>query len=164
MAASFTPLQAQEIDKTSFAPYGQVISPASDGSHFGPDDAELDLSNGVPRFYIMSLKKRGLKFGVITRHQKCTQCLGALNGKDWYMAVAPPSPGSSSPNLNELKVFHIPGNVFIKLEMGTWHAGPYFEDHDNVDFYNLELKDTNDNDKQDCILTQEFGSRYVIVP
>ncbi|MEY2833387.1 MAG: hypothetical protein RLZZ574_2646, partial [Cyanobacteriota bacterium] len=31
---------------------------------------------------------------------------------------------------------------FIKLEVGTWHAGPYF-DHPAVDFYNLELSDTN---------------------
>ena len=34
------------------------------------------------------------------------------------------------------------GNCFIKLEVGTWHAGPYFE-QDFVDFYNLELSDTN---------------------
>ena len=29
-----------------------------------------------------------------------------------------------------------------KLEVATWHAGPYFE-HEFVDFYNLELSDTN---------------------
>ena len=34
------------------------------------------------------------------------------------------------------------GNCFIKLETGTWHAGPYFDD-DFIDFYNLELSDTN---------------------
>ncbi|MBD0313443.1 MAG: Ureidoglycolate hydrolase, partial [Microcoleus sp. T3-bin5] len=28
------------------------------------------------------------------------------------------------------------------LDVGTWHAGPYF-DADFVDFYNLELSDTN---------------------
>jgi hypothetical protein len=31
------------------------------------------------------------------------------------------------------------------LETGTWHAGPYF-DADVVDFYNLELADTNETD------------------
>ncbi|NET53648.1 MAG: Ureidoglycolate hydrolase, partial [Merismopedia sp. SIO2A8] len=62
-------------------------------------------------------------------------------GKDWLMAVAPPN-SSEQPNLEEMKAFRIPGNCFIKLEMGTWHAGPYFE-HEFVDFYNLELSDTN---------------------
>lgn len=42
-------------------------------------------------------------------------------------------------------VFQIPGNCFIKLDVGTWHPGPYFDDQ-FVDFYNLELSDTNIND------------------
>ncbi|HBL58061.1 MAG TPA: Ureidoglycolate hydrolase, partial [Cyanobacteria bacterium UBA8803] len=79
-----------------------------------------------------------------TRHVQCTQCLGALEGKDWWMAVAPPSQGQQ-PEIEAVKAFWIPGNCFIKLEMGTWHAGPYF-DHDVVDFYNLELSDTNEVD------------------
>lgn len=41
--------------------------------------------------------------------------------------------------------FQIPGHCFIKLDVGTWHAGPYFDDQ-FVDFYNLELSDTNIND------------------
>ncbi|MEK0188931.1 Ureidoglycolate hydrolase, partial [Microcoleus anatoxicus PTRS2] len=41
-----------------------------------------------------------------------------------------------------LAAFQVPGNCFIKLEVGTWHAGPYFEG-DFIDFYNLELSDTN---------------------
>ena len=41
-----------------------------------------------------------------------------------------------------MAAFHIPGNCFIKLGVGTWHAGPYF-DHETVEFYNLELSDTN---------------------
>ena len=41
-----------------------------------------------------------------------------------------------------MSAFRIPGDCFVKLEVGTWHAGPYF-DHDTVDFYNLELSDTN---------------------
>ncbi|MCC5625806.1 Ureidoglycolate hydrolase, partial [Nostoc sp. CHAB 5715] len=44
--------------------------------------------------------------------------------------------------LEEIAAFCIPGNCFIKLHEGTWHAGPHF-DHEAVDFYNLELADTN---------------------
>jgi ureidoglycolate hydrolase len=68
--------------------------------------------------------------------------LGALEGKNWLIAVAPPNNDVDTPVIEEIKAFWIPGNCFIKLEVGTWHAGPYFE-HEVVDFYNLELADTN---------------------
>ncbi|PSF36652.1 Ureidoglycolate hydrolase [Aphanothece hegewaldii CCALA 016] len=134
-------LPAQIIIPESFQPYGQVITASVDGKNYDQTDAQLDLQNGIPRFYIMRLEKRGRKFHTITRHNQCTQCLGSLEGKEWLMAVAPPSV-SSEPNLEQMMAFRIPGNCFIKLDVGTWHAGPYF-DHDVVDFYNLELSDTN---------------------
>ena len=137
-------LSAQLISPENFQPYGQVIYASSDGKAYDSTDAQLVLSNGIPRFYIMRLTLRGRKFHKITRHVKCTQCLGSLGGKEWLMAVAPPSE-YPEPNLEKLSAFRIPGNCFIKLEVGTWHAGPYFEG-EFVDFYNLELSDTNMND------------------
>lgn len=134
-------IDAQAIAVDNFQPYGQLITPSPDGKAYDGTDAVLKLSNGVPRFYIMRLECRGRKFHTITRHSQCTQCLGSLNGKDWYMVVCPPSP-SPTPDINQMSAFHIPGDCFIKLEVGTWHAGPYF-DHEAVDFYNLELSDTN---------------------
>lgn len=134
-------LQAQLITVSNFQPYGQLITPSADGKVYDSSDAQLDLNNGIPRFYIMRLHQRGLKFDRITRHSQCTQCLGSLDGKDWFMAVAPPCEGET-PDLDKLVAFHIPGNCFIKLEVGTWHAGPHFE-HEVIDFYNLELSDTN---------------------
>ncbi len=134
-------LVAQPITKDNFKPFGQLILPTYHQKIFDDNDAQLDLNNGIPRFYIMRLEKRGRKFNRITKHNKCTQCLGSLNGKNWLMAVAPPSL-NSQPKLTEITAFSIPGNCFIKLEIGTWHAGPYFED-DYIDFYNLELSNTN---------------------
>ncbi len=134
-------LAAIPITKSNFKPYGELITPSPDGKAFDRNDARLNLDNGIPRFYIMHLERRGRIFDKITRHNSCTQCLGSLNGKDWYLAVCPPSV-STEPDLNRLKAFHILGDCFIKLEVGTWHAGPYF-DHEAVDFYNLELSDTN---------------------
>jgi ureidoglycolate hydrolase len=89
----------------------------------------------------MRLEKRGRKFHKITRHEQCTQCLGSLEGKEWFIAVAPPCE-AKEPEIEKMAAFRIPGNCFIKLEVGTWHAGPYF-DRDFIDFYNLELSDTN---------------------
>jgi ureidoglycolate hydrolase len=134
-------LFAQWITPDIFRSYGQVISASFDGKCFDAEDAQLNLQNGIPRFYIMRLQHKGCKFRKITRHVQCTQCLGSLEGKDWLMAVAPPSDGDE-PSLEDMAAFRIPGNCFIKLDVGTWHAGPYF-DADFIDFYNLELSDTN---------------------
>lgn len=47
------------------------------------------------------------------------------------------------PRQEDLAAFEIPANCFVKLHAGTWHAGPLFEEPDHVNFYNLELSDTN---------------------
>lgn len=153
-------LSAKPISSEEFSPFGQVIWPSHDGENFGPADAQLQLQNGVPRFYIMQLANRGLRFHKITRHQHCTQCLGALEGKDWLIAVAPPG-SASVPDPTAIQAFRIPGNCFVKLEVGTWHAGPYFE-ADRVNFYNLELSDTNLNDHETCDLGKVFGLEFEI--
>jgi len=136
-----TLLPAQRITPQAFQPYGQLIVPTADGTPFDENDAQLHLSDGIPRFYIMRLSRTGRTFRHITRHGRCSQCLGSLAGKDWFMAVAPPSLGDK-PDLQQLVAFWVPGDCFIKLAVGTWHAGPFF-DHETVDFYNLELSDTN---------------------
>ncbi|BAY29482.1 hypothetical protein NIES2107_13250 [Nostoc carneum NIES-2107] len=135
-------LQAKLITPENFRRYGQVIFASADGKVFDTEDAQLNLQNGTPRFYIMRLHRKGRRFHKITRHVQCTQCLGSLEGKDWLIAVCPPHNDVNEPALEEIAAFRIPGNCFIKLEVGTWHAGPYF-DHEFVDFYNLELSDTN---------------------
>ncbi len=142
--ATIQTLSAAWITKDAFAPYGDLVLPSQDGQSHDQTEAQLDLSQGQPRFYIMQLKRRGRQFHRIARHQLCTQCLGSLEGKTWLLAVAPPSE-SSKPNTEQLKAFQIPGNCFVKLHKGTWHAGPYFEE-DVINFYNLELTDTNEVD------------------
>jgi len=135
-------LQAQWVTPENFRRYGQVISASLDGKNYDAEDAQLNLLQGIPRFYIMRLLQKGRQFHTMTRHVQCTQCLGSLEGKDWFIAVAPPNQTSQQPTLEEISAFRIPGNCFIKLEVGTWHAGPLF-DQEFVDFYNLELSDTN---------------------
>ncbi|MBW4688169.1 MAG: ureidoglycolate lyase [Komarekiella atlantica HA4396-MV6] len=135
-------LQAEWVTSENFRRYGQVISASQDDKAYDAEDAKLNLQNGIPRFYIMRLQGRGRKFHKITRHVQCTQCLGSLEGKDWFIAVCPPNNDVNEPALEAIAAFRIPGNCFIKLNEGTWHAGPYFE-HEAVDFYNLELSDTN---------------------
>ncbi len=154
---------AQDITPSNFQPFGQAIFPVEDGIPYGDADAQLDLSQGTPRFYIMRLHRQGLRFQTITRHRRCTQCLGALAGQTWYMAVAPPSGDIDQPDLEQMQVFRVPGNCFIKLDVGTWHAGPYFE-AETVDFYNLELSNTNIVDHQTCNLMTTYQLEFEIQP
>jgi ureidoglycolate hydrolase len=161
--ASFSSVQsllAQPIAPEPFAPYGQVIFASQDGRAYSSEDAQLELSQGIPRFYIMRLHQKGRQFSHITRHLKCTQCLGALQGKDWFIAVAPPST-TSAPDLGAIAAFQVPGNCFVKLHVGTWHAGPYF-DQEFIDFYNLELSDTNITDHDTCNLLKHYGVEFAI--
>ena len=111
----------------------------------------------------MHLKDRPLKFAVITHHASVTQCLGSIGGRIWYLGVAKPSILDSDeikgeagmnvvksscghfyvpPAVEDVRIFRISGPKFLKLNRGTWHAGPFFK-ADTMDFYNLELSDTN---------------------
>lgn len=137
-------LPARKLTADSFRPFGQVISANADGKQFDQEDAQLQLDQGTPRFYIMRIPRRGMKFDRITYHAKVTQCLGGLAAKPWYMAVAAPSGSKEKyPRQEDLHAFEIPQGCFIKMNAGTWHAGPLFDNADHMEFYNLELADTN---------------------
>jgi len=156
-------LRVTDLTPESFAPYGQVIDTQRDGVPFGPHDAQLDLSRGIPRFYLMRLRGGNLRFTKITHHANTTQCLGAINGMPWYLGVTPPTivencekVGSEQalkgdgyvylpPDVEDVRVFRVDGPRFLKLHRGTWHAGPLFEEP-WMDFYNLELSRTNEDD------------------
>ena len=150
------------IDTESFAPFGQVIAPGKDGASFGPGDAQLVLSNGTPRLYIMRLSARGLAFDRITRHVRVTQCLAAMGSAEWLLAVAPPlAPDdlAAMPDPATIKAFRVSGPLGIKLHRGTWHAGPFF-DAPTMDFLNLELADTNEADHVNCHLARDHGVSF----
>jgi ureidoglycolate lyase len=152
-------LPVRSITRESFAPFGDLIPPTKDGVPFGSDDAKLDLAGGIPRLYIMRLPRRGLVVRQITRHRRVTQCLAAMGGKSWLMAVAPPKEldrPTAEPALTDIVGFLVPGTVAVKLHRGTWHAGPFFEDEE-ISFLNLELNDTNEVDHQNSHLVERFG-------
>lgn len=111
----------------------------------------------------MHLEHRPLLFSTITHHASVTQCLGSIGGHVWYLGVAKPSILDSKENKNDpekslaqshcghfyvppavdnVRVFRVAGPKFLKLNRGTWHAGPLFKG-DFMDFYNLELSNTN---------------------
>lgn len=159
-------LKAEELTPSSFAPFGQVVSAEEDGVEFSSADAQLDLSQGTPRFYIMRLRDKDLSFERITFHGRVTQCLGALGDASWYMAVAAPTMDvSAPPRAEDLRAFKVPPGSFIKMHAGTWHAGPLFKSDDTlpfIDFYNLELSDTNQVDHNAWDYGEEEGVTYEV--
>lgn len=112
----------------------------------------------------MRLPKRGRSFHRITYHAKVTQCLGGLlPSQPWYLAVSAPTLDVDKyPKTEDLHVFRIPPGVYIKMEQGTWHAGPLF-DGESMDFYNLELSDTNVVDHNTHDYSLHEGIAYEIV-
>jgi ureidoglycolate lyase len=155
-------LPVQPLDPAAFAPFGQVVAATFDGKDFDQEDAQLELSRGIPRFYIMSLSHRDLTFRIITRHLNVTQLLASVGGKPWLIAVAPPNDPddpAKMPDPTQIRAFHVPGNVAIKLHRSCWHAGPFFEAA-QVDFFNLELSDTNQTDHFSCRLDQDYGLAF----
>jgi len=172
MTATETKSEARTIDlrvapitAENFAPYGTLLEPAEDGKPFGPDEAQLELGRGTPRFYVMRLKRRDKSFAHITRHLAVTQCLASVGGRPWLLAVAPPTDADNpqgDPELGELRAFLVPGHCAIALHRSTWHAGPFF-DEPTQDFFNLELTDTNQVDHHNCWLDRRFAVQFRFV-
>jgi ureidoglycolate hydrolase len=141
MAQTFR-VPVEDLTIASFRPYGEVIEPRNALGQFidkpydpetSADEADLLLTNGKPRLWIMDLE-----------------------GREWFIAVAASSdPGDAAlPRLEDIRGFRISGRCVIKLEIGTWHAGPLFQ-HENCLFFNLENLDTNKRDFQGIDLPLE---------
>ncbi|CAN6463123.1 unnamed protein product [Victoria cruziana] len=176
-------LKAIEATPESFGEFGQVIGASPDGEEFGPQDAQLEFNQGIPRFYIMHLEDRELAFSTITHHASVTQCLGSISGEDWYLGVSKASIVNKDvvnekvkgedvqqskcghlylpPIPEEVRVFRISGSKFVKLNKGTWHAGPLFRKKE-MDFYNLELSNTNVVDHTTYSFSKINGIKFLV--
>lgn len=158
-------LPAQDLTAEAFAPFGTLIPPMEDGTPFGPQDANLYLTGGTPRFYAMRLPNRGLTISRITRHRNVTQVLASAGGLPWLIAVAPPQADDTQdaqPALADIKAFRVPGDAAIMLLRGAWHAGPLFT-MPEASFFNLELTDTNVTDHWNCDLVKRYGTALRLV-
>lgn len=158
-------LPVADITRAGFAPFGTLIEASADGTPFGPDDADLDLGQGTPRYYIMRIPGRGFVIDRITRHRRVTQALASVGGSEWVLAVAPPlglDDPAAEPALDDIAAFRIPGDVAVMLHKGTWHAGPLFSGPDRG-FFNLELSDTNEVDHHTCMLVDRYGTKLKLL-
>jgi len=134
------------------APFGALLTAGEDGTPFGDVDAKLEISGGVPRFYIMTLFSRPLRVSHITRHMCVTQCLASMEGKEWIIVLAPPA---DTPDPGRMRALRFSGAQALCMSVGTWHAGPLTL-QPSCNFINLELSDTNIVDHD----TVQLGKTY----
>lgn len=90
----------------------------------------------------------------LARSRACAACR--------YLAVAEPGLEALTPD--DLRLFKVRFGEFVKLHEGTWHAGPHFEGLDHMDFYNLELADTNQADHHNHHFDRDNGVEIKILP
>lgn len=149
-------LRATRPTPASFAPFGSLVAPTEDGAAF---DAACEPTLSLapqPRLYVMRLGPRPPTFDRITRHLGVGQCLGALGDGRWWLAVAPPGlPLDAS----AVVAFEMAPCEVLALDVGTWHAGPFFAGPSR-DFVNLEGRTTNVDD-HDC---RPLGAAFTILP
>jgi ureidoglycolate lyase len=158
-------ITAEPISAESFAEFGTLLCALDDGTPFTAEEAQLDVSRGTPRYYLMRLEHRPPRFAGITRHRQTTQALLSVGGKEWLLAVAPPKDldiPDATPCAEEIRAFRVPGDVVVLMKRGTWHSGPHFTE-DEMSFANLELADTNVVDHQTYRLDRELGFTMEIV-
>ncbi|KAL2249220.1 UNVERIFIED_CONTAM: hypothetical protein Sindi_2395700 [Sesamum indicum] len=66
-------LKPIEATPESFQEFGQVVEASPDGDEFGPRDAQLDLSHGIPRQF--SGRSGGIQLGDAMRAVSCCRII-----------------------------------------------------------------------------------------
>ena len=161
MTETLTPhrLLSETVTPAGFEPFGVVLTPMEDGTPFTAEEAVLDVSNGIPRFYLMRLHDKAPAFVQVTRHLETTQTLMSVGAGERTNAVAAPRGEEATPA--HQRGVRLPPRTAITMRKGTWHAGPFFSEP-SMDFVNLELDDTNVTDHHNHRLDDVFGVRVVI--
>jgi ureidoglycolate hydrolase len=100
--------------------YGELVVPHT--------NTELDFGSGTPTLDIRSIPYRDFVFNEMSRHIHCCQVFFPLNGKDFLIAVAPPSDNNDPfavPDIKKIKAFVVNGSNAVVLHKGSWHTTPF---------------------------------------
>lgn len=113
-------IQAMPIESEEFSLYGEVLIPHS--------SIDLDFDGHTPNIRMFSAPFRDFVFDEMSRHINSSQTFIPLNGKDFIIAVSPPSDNDDAfavPDLQGLKAFVVHGARGISLHKGCWHTTPF---------------------------------------
>ena len=133
---------------------GTLLRPQGDPAVFGPADADLYFAaDGLPRFYVMRIRRRPPVLKSMTRHYRVSQCLGSADAQPWWLAMAPSTDSGCPPAVSSIALIKFQAGEAFKLHPGTWHAGPFVQEQSAL-FFNLELRTTNEDDHNSLALPQ----------
>ena len=108
------------LEQDKFKLYGEILKP-----HM---NLELDFGEGTPTMRIFSAPFREFMFDEMSRHLHCCQVFLPLNGKDFIIALAPPSDNNDPfavPDIKRIRAFIVNGSSGIVLHKGCWHVTPF---------------------------------------
>ena len=114
---------AEPISKVScedFAPFGEILDPHSTIS--------IDLGEGMPTVEIFTAPFRSFSFSEMSRHVNSCQTFFPIEGKEFVIALAPPTDNDdpyAMPELDKIRAFVIDGAYCINLAKGCWHTTPF---------------------------------------
>jgi ureidoglycolate lyase len=114
------------LEERGFAPFGQIIGdgvspPVYEGDGLRSWRLDFDVA-GRTELMVIRYDHRPLTFSKLERHLDVTQSFIALGGAASVMVVAPPTGTDEVPRPDDIRAFHIPGEVGIMLWRGIWHA------------------------------------------
>ena len=111
---------AGHIDPEQFAPFGELVA-----LH---NIIELDFGGSQPTLQISSVPYREFVFKEMSRHIHCSQIFIPMNGKEFIIALAPPSDNNDPfavPDINSVKAFVVDSSQVINIQKGCWHTTPF---------------------------------------
>ncbi|MBM3503175.1 MAG: hypothetical protein FJX65_04810 [Alphaproteobacteria bacterium] len=183
-------VNAEPLERRSFAPFGDVLTPHGERldnrdllshgyarmSDPVPDrrlaDFDvLDYWGGVAsitrepmRLGYLRTKQRPLAFSWFERHLKGTQAFVPLAGQDSIFAVAPPSAMDDPralPDLAQVRAFRLDGTAGVNIRPGVWHWTP-FPVGKSADFIILVRENVADDDLHFVDLEARLQTRVAI--
>lgn len=137
MTQRLTEITVEPLTPTTFAPFGEVLSP--EGRTRLPVNTYGDALNLYREgfetdqpieWFIVQGKPRPMEALFLERHLQITQAFLPLGGDGFVMLVARPDAETEPDGMilpSETRAFRVPGNVGVQLHRGTWHENPFPE-------------------------------------
>jgi ureidoglycolate lyase len=118
-------LKLEPIDAENFAPFGQLLPPASPGKGGRQELIEElynDRSTARPRLSIAAAEPKGLPLIAtqMERHVHSSQAFVPVDCASYLVMVAPHGDGGM-PDLDKIRAFRVPGDTGINYKTDTWH-------------------------------------------
>jgi ureidoglycolate lyase len=116
---------AEQLDATSFAPFGEVLDLQDDPPVFqNPGLRSWRVgyeADGTTELMVIEFDEIPMTFHRLERHHRVSQCFLPLRGRQMVMVVASPT-GVEPPAAHSVRAFLAEPHQGILLHRSVWHA------------------------------------------